>query len=123
VSNADCYVYLNEPSVSDMLESKWFSSRRFKLEIVGLIFESDSWSNQRLLFPALQSGVPCYEYRVPGGWVSVGIGQLLWRFYDIRVDNESASTQYLIYYYYLLQLSFYSVAVVLTLVTNKNKYT
>jgi len=27
------------------------------------------------------------------------------------------------YYYYLLQLSFYSVAVVLKLVTNKNKYT
>jgi hypothetical protein len=27
------------------------------------------------------------------------------------------------YYYYLLQLSFHSVAVVLTLVTNKNKYT
>ena len=27
------------------------------------------------------------------------------------------------YYYYLLQLSFHSMAVVLTLVTNKNKYT
>jgi hypothetical protein len=27
------------------------------------------------------------------------------------------------YYYYLQQLSFHSVAVVLTLVTNKNKYT
>jgi len=27
------------------------------------------------------------------------------------------------YYYYLLQLSFHSVAVVLTLVTNKDKYT
>jgi hypothetical protein len=27
------------------------------------------------------------------------------------------------YYYYLLQLSFHSVAVVLTQVTNKNKYT
>ena len=27
------------------------------------------------------------------------------------------------YYYYLLQLSCHSVAVVLTLVTNKNKYT
>jgi len=26
------------------------------------------------------------------------------------------------YYHYLLQLSFHSVAVVLTLVTNKNKY-
>ena len=30
---------------------------------------------------------------------------------------------YYYYYYYLLQLSFHSVAVVLTLVTNKNKYT
>jgi len=29
---------------------------------------------------------------------------------------------YYYYYYYLLQLSFHSVAVVLTLVTNKNKY-
>ena len=28
---------------------------------------------------------------------------------------------YYYYYYYLLQLSFHSVAVVLTLVTNKNK--
>ena len=27
------------------------------------------------------------------------------------------------YYYYLLELSFHAVAVVLTLVTNKNKYT
>ena len=30
---------------------------------------------------------------------------------------------YYYYYYYLLQLSFHSVAVVLTQVTNKNKYT
>ena len=30
---------------------------------------------------------------------------------------------YYYYYYYLLQLSFHSVAVVLTLATNKNKYT
>jgi hypothetical protein len=30
---------------------------------------------------------------------------------------------YYYYYYYLLQLSFHSVAIVLTLVTNKNKYT
>jgi hypothetical protein len=30
---------------------------------------------------------------------------------------------YYYYYYYLLQLSFHSVAAVLTLVTNKNKYT
>jgi hypothetical protein len=30
---------------------------------------------------------------------------------------------YYYYCYYLLQLSFHSVAVVLTLVTNKNKYT
>jgi len=30
---------------------------------------------------------------------------------------------YYYYYYYLLQFSFHSVAVVLTLVTNKNKYT
>jgi len=30
---------------------------------------------------------------------------------------------YYYYYYYLLQLSFHSVAVVLTLVTNTNKYT
>ena len=30
---------------------------------------------------------------------------------------------YYYYYYYLLQLSFHSLAAVLTLVTNKNKYT
>ena len=30
---------------------------------------------------------------------------------------------YYYYYYYLVHLSFHSVAVVLTLVTNKNKYT
>ena len=30
---------------------------------------------------------------------------------------------YYYYYYYLVQLNFHSVAVVLTLVTNKNKYT
>ena len=30
---------------------------------------------------------------------------------------------YYYYYYYLLQLSFHSLAVVLTIVTNKNKYT
>ena len=30
---------------------------------------------------------------------------------------------YYYYYYYLLQLSFHSVAVIFTLVTNKNKYT
>jgi hypothetical protein len=33
------------------------------------------------------------------------------------------SYYYYYYYYYLLQLNFHSVAVVLTLVTNKNKYT
>jgi len=36
--------------------------------------------------------------------------------------NHNAGYYYY-YYYYLLQLSFHSVAVVLTLVTNKNKYT
>jgi hypothetical protein len=35
----------------------------------------------------------------------------------------ASSETYCGYYYYLLQLSFHSVAVVLTLVTNKNKYT
>ena len=57
-------MYLN---VSDMLESKWFGSRRFKLKIVGLILESASSSNQRLILPALQSGVPRCLYCVPGG--------------------------------------------------------
>jgi hypothetical protein len=70
MSNADGYMYLNESSVSDMLESKWLSSQRFKLEIVGLIFESARCSNQRLSFPALQSGVPCYGVSCTG-WVGV----------------------------------------------------
>jgi hypothetical protein len=35
-------VRLNPFSVGDLLDSKWFGSRRIKLEIVGLIFESAS---------------------------------------------------------------------------------
>ena len=35
----------------------------------------------------------------------------------------AAYSYYYYYYYYLLQLSFHSVAVVFTLVANKNKYT
>jgi hypothetical protein len=92
-------VYLNEPFVSGMLESKWFGSRRFTLKIVGLNFESASRSNQRLLFPALQSGVPCYLYRVPGGCPPE-----FGRFCDACMTSElttsSASTQYNIYYSY-----------------------
>jgi len=37
--------------------------------------------------------------------------------------NDDDYYYYYYYYYYLLQLSFHSVAAVLTLVTNKNKYT
>jgi len=40
---------------------------------------------------------------------------------SVRVVATVSGTIY--HYYYLLQLSFQSVAVVLTLVTNKNKYT
>jgi hypothetical protein len=40
---------------------------------------------------------------------------------DYDDDDDNNNNYY--YYYYLLQLSFYSVAVVLTLVTNKSKYT
>ena len=38
-------------------------------------------------------------------------------------NNNNNNYYYYYYYYYLLQLSFQSVAIVLTLVTNKNKYT
>jgi len=37
------------------------------------------------------------------------------------VDANTIGITYYYYYYYLLQLSFHSVAAVLTLVTNKNK--
>jgi hypothetical protein len=43
------------------------------------------------------------------------------KLYDARLLSESIDNYY--YYYYLLQLNFHSVAVVLTLVTDKNKYT
>jgi hypothetical protein len=41
----------------------------------------------------------------------------------IDLNFEVSCCYYYYYYYYLLQLSFHSMAVVLTLVTNKNKYT
>ena len=48
--------------------------------------------------------------------------QLLWlRF--LLVLNNNNNNYYYYYYYCLLRLSFHSVAVVLTLATNKNKYT
>ena len=43
--------------------------------------------------------------------------------YVPREYSVTAILLLLYYYYYSLQLSFQSVAVVLTLVTNKNKYT
>jgi len=47
------------------------------------------------------------------------------KLYDARLLSESIENYYYYYYYcyYLLQLNFHSVTVVLTLVTNKNKYT
>ena len=50
-------------------------------------------------------------------------------FFDVHVVKRKdyyyyySYYYYYYYYYYLLQLSFHSVAVVFTLVTNKNKYT
>jgi len=48
------------------------------------------------------------------------------KLYDVRLLPESIEKcyyYYYYYYYYLLQLSFNSVAVVLTLVKNRNNYT
>ena len=41
----------------------------------------------------------------------------------ITQQMQSNGAYYYYYYYYLLHLGFHSVAVVLTLVTNKNKHT
>ena len=43
--------------------------------------------------------------------------------HDMGTSMILTTYYYCYYYYYLLQLSFNYVAVVLTLVTNKNKYT
>jgi len=54
-----------------------------------------------------------YEFHI----IDLKIAIISWSKYDGNYYY------YYYYYYYLLQLSFHSVTVVLTLATNKNKYT